>query len=290
MPGRKHLAAAVRGNAAHISVLAGAGIALHLVLRYLTPAPPLVQLIPLYVVLAAGGVPLAAGLVAQLRAKDYGADVLAGVSLATSLLLGQYLVGAVIVLMLAGGRALEEYATKRAESDLGALAKRAPQIAHRRRGEEIEDLDLAEVLIGDELVVLPHEICPADGIVTAGHGRMDEALVTGEPFAVSKAPGATVISGAINGESALTIRATKPPADSRFARIMRVMEESRRKRPRMQRIANRLGAWYTPVALALAAAGWIASGDPGRFLAVLVIATPCPLLLAIPVAIAGSAN
>jgi heavy metal translocating P-type ATPase len=286
MPGSQRLEA-FPFDAARVTELAAGGIILHFILRYGMPVAPLIYLLPLYAVVLLGGIPLALDLVAKVRAKNFGADLLAGVSLVTSLLLGEYLVGAVIILMLAGGIALERFATRRASADLRALAKRAPQIAHRRSTSGIDDLELSQVKIGDQLIVLPHEICPADGVVIEGHGHMDESLLTGEPFDVSKAPGATVISGAINGEAAIVIKTIKLPSDSRYARIVRVMEESARKRPRIQRIANRLGAWYTPAALALAACGWMVSSDPGRFLAVLVIATPCPLLLAIPVAIVG---
>jgi heavy metal translocating P-type ATPase len=119
---------------------------------------------------------------------------------------------------------------------------------------------------------------------------MDESYLTGEPFEISKAPGAQVLSGAINGEAALTIEAKKAPVDSRYSRIMRVMQESEQQRPRMRRLADRLGSWYTPLAMGIAAAGWAISGDPNRMLAVLVIATPCPLLIAIPVAIIGAVS
>jgi heavy metal translocating P-type ATPase len=189
--------------------------------------------------------------------------------------------------MFAGGTALEQFATRRAAADLHVLAARAPHVAHRQTANGIEDLPLTGVAVGDKLIVLPHEICPVDGVVTEGHSHMDESLLTGEPFQVSKAPGTTVISGAINGDSAIVVQTSKAPSDSRYARIIRVISECEKKRPHMRRIADRLGAWYTPFALALAAAGGIVSGDPGRFLAVLVIATPCPLILAIPVAIVG---
>ncbi|MDD2677191.1 MAG: heavy metal translocating P-type ATPase, partial [Methylacidiphilaceae bacterium] len=120
------------------------------------------------------------------------------------------------------------------------------------------------------------------------HGQMDEAYLTGEPFRVGKTRGATVISGAINGESALTVRATRLPSDSRYAKIMTVMSQAEEERPRLRRLADRLATYYTPVAIILAAATWLATGQPVRFLAVLVIATPCPLILAIPVAILGA--
>ena len=140
----------------------------------------------------------------------------------------------------------------------------------------------------DTVVVYPHEICPVDGVVVEGHGVMDESYLTGEPYMMSKTTGAPVFSGAINGESVLTIRAEKLPVDSRYAKIMQVMQSAEQHRPRIRRLADQLGAWYTPVAVGLAVAAWAWSGEAVRFLAVLVVATPCPLLIAIPVAIIGS--
>jgi heavy metal translocating P-type ATPase len=190
--------------------------------------------------------------------------------------------------MLTGGEALESYALRSASSVLGALAKRMPSIAHRKRELEILDVELIEVAVGDTLVIYPHDICPVDGVVIEGHGVMDESYLTGEPFQITKTTGSTVISGAINGESALTIRTTQRAADSRYAKIMEVMRESETKRPHLQRLGDQLGAIYTPVAVLLALLAWGISGESIRFLAVLVIATPCPLLLAIPIAIIGS--
>jgi len=190
--------------------------------------------------------------------------------------------------MLSSGTALEQYATQRASSVLAALAKRMPRNAHRLTGSRIVAIDLDEVRVGDRLVVLPHEICPVDGTVTSGRGAMDEAYLTGEPFVIAKAPGSDVLSGAVNGDEALTISVTKLPTDSRYAKIMRVMQEAETNRPRMRRIADRLGALYALLGVAVGGLGWILGRDPRRFLAVLVIATPCPLLLAIPVAIIGA--
>ncbi len=147
--------------------------------------------------------------------------------------------------------------------------------------------------IGDRLVVFPHEICPVDGTVIYGHGIMDESYLTGEPYRMSKTPGSPVLSGAINGETALTIRADRLAEDSRYAKIMQVMRESEQHRPRLRRLGDQLGAWYTPLAVLIALAAWAGwaqspSGGAVYFLAVLVVATPCPLLIAIPVAIIGS--
>src|SRR5207344_1074512 len=156
-----------------------------------------------------------------------------------------------------------------------------PSVAHRKQEADIQDVTLPEVAVGDILVIYPHEICPVDGVVIAGHGAMDESYLTGEPFEITKTSGSTVISGAINGEAALTVRTTQRAADSRYAKIMNVMRESESSRPTLRRLGDRLGAIYTPVALTVAVFAWIMTGDPIRFLAVMVIATPCPLLIAI---------
>ncbi len=229
-----------------------------------------------------------ATLARKLWAREFGSDLLAGISILSSVLLGQYLVGTIIVLMLSGGEALEQFATRRASSVLDALAKRMPQIAHRKLGPKVEEVQLDDVRVGDRLIVLPHEICPVDGVVVEGRGIMDESYLTGEPFEISKTPGSKVLSGAINGEMALTVEAEKRAVDSRYAKIMQVMEQSQEKRPQLRRIGDRLGAWYTPVAVGLAGLTWLITGNAMRFLAVVVIATPCPLILAIPVAVIGA--
>jgi heavy metal translocating P-type ATPase len=271
-----------------IALLALVGIALHLGLRFGLHAATLPTNLPLFVVLALGGTPLVWELLQKLLKREFGSDLLAGISIVTSVLLGEYLAGALVVLMLSGGEALESYATRSASSVLQALAKRMPTLAQRKVGETLTEVPLAEVVIGDILVVFPHALCPVDGTVLEGHGAMDESYLTGEPYQVSKAPGTTVLSGAINGDSALTIRCDKPAQDSRYARILQVMRDSEQNRPQLRRIADKLGAWYTPLAVGIALAAWLFSHDPLRFLAVLVIATPCPLLIAIPIAIIGS--
>ncbi len=238
--------------------------------------------------LVTGGGPLVISLARKAFAGQFGSDLLAGISIVTSAVLGEYLAGSIVVLMLSGGTALEEYATRRASSVLRALAKRMPRIAHRKQRDQLFDINVAEIKVGEQLVVYPNEICPADGVVVEGRGSMDEAYLTGEPYLLEKGPGASVLSGALNGETALTISVSSLPTDSRYAKIMHVMREAEANRPQMRRIGDRLGAWYTLVALGVAGLGWFLGGDPTRFLAVLVIATPCPLLLAIPVAIIGA--
>jgi len=260
----------------------------YLLLRFGFHATPDANQIPLLAALVLGGLPMLYDLLRKLLKREFGSDLLGGISIITSVLLGEYLAGSIIVLMLAGGEALESYALRSASAVLAALAKRMPSVAHRKSGNDMLDVALADIAVNDLLVIYPHEICPADGVVTEGHGVMDESYLTGEPFQITKTTGSNVISGAINGESALTFRTTKVAADSRYAKIMEVMRESESKRPQLQRLGDQLGAIYTPVALTVAVAAWVLSGESVRFLAVLVIATPCPLLLAIPIAIIGS--
>ncbi len=272
----------------YIAILSLTAIAAFLVLRYAVAASPFASNLPLYIALVAGGVPLVLDLAVKLFRRDFGSDLLAGISIVAAVLLSQYLVATIVILMLSGGLSLEQFATRRASSVLDALARRMPQFAHRRRGAQIADVTLTEIAVGDELVVFPHEICPVDGAVIEGRGVMDESYLTGEPYEISKTPGSQVLSGAVNGDSALVVRAQKLERDSRYERIMQVMRATEQNQPRLRRLGDRLGAWYTPIALALAAGAWLASGHAMRFLAVLVVATPCPLLIAIPVAVIGA--
>ena len=271
-----------------IAGLSVIGLSVHLVLRFGLHTDLATTRIPLLAILVIGGLPMLYDLVRKLLSRKFGSDLLGGISIITSVILGEYLAGAIIVLMLAGGEALESYALRSASSVLAALAKRMPSVAHRQTGAATLDVGISDIAVGDTLVIFPHEICPADGIVSAGHGVMDESYLTGEPFQITKTTGSTVISGAINGESALTFRTTQLAADSRYAKIMDVMRESEAKRPQLQRLGDQIGAYYTPLALAVAVLAWTLSGESIRFLAVLVIATPCPLLLAIPIAIIGT--
>jgi heavy metal translocating P-type ATPase len=271
-----------------IALLAFASVLAHLALRFLFNVPRIAWQAPLILALVAGGLPLLVPLTRKLLAREFGSDHLAGISIVTSVILGEYLVGVIVILMLSGGTALEQFASRRASSVLDALARRMPQTAHRSTGSTIADVKLGEIVVGDILAIFPHEICPVDGVVVEGHGKMNEAYLTGEPFEIEKLPGSQVISGAINGDVALSIRAEKLTVDSRYARIMRVMQDAEQRRPSIRRLGDKLGAWYTPVALGLAGLAWAATGEAHRFLAVVVVATPCPLLIAIPVAVIGA--
>lgn len=276
------------GIEGYIAILAFCSIIIHLLLQYLIPSFQAYSNYPLYITLALGGGILVFDLLCKLVTFQFGSDLIAGMSIVTAILLGEYLAGSLVVLMLSGGETLENYAIRTASKMLEVLAKRAPTSAHRQKSNVIEEISIDKINVGDTILIFPHEICPVDGDVIAGNGVMDEAYLTGEPFLILKAPGSGVLSGSINGESSLTITATKLAQDSRYAKIMQVMSESAQKRPRLRRLADQLGAWYTPIAVIIAILAWVISGQAVRFLAVLVIATPCPLLIAIPVAIIGS--
>lgn len=241
--------------------------------------------LPLLIAIILGGIPSALHILFKLLKGDLGADSLAVIALVTAVILHQYLAGVFIILMISSGQTLEAYAMRKASSVLLALSERMPNLIHRRIAGNIEDIQLLNIRIDDEVVVYPHETCPVDGIVIEGRGSMDESYLTGEPYQISKAPGTSVLSGAINGESVLVIQTQKLPSDSRYASIVSVLQDAEQKRPSMRRLGDQIGAIFAPAALLFALIVWYVTGDAIRFLAVLVIATPCPLLIAIPITI-----
>jgi len=271
-----------------VALLAIVSIVAHLVLRYVVHAPRAVWQAPLLVTVIGGGLPLVVPLTRKLLAREFGSDHLAGISIVTAVILHEYLVAAIVILMLSGGTTLEQFASRKASSVLDALARRMPQMGHRSTDGKLEDIKLDAIAIGDVLTVFPYEICPVDGVVVEGCGKMNEAYLTGEPFEIEKIRGSQVISGAINGDTALSIRAEKLAIDSRYANIMKVMRDAEQERPSIRRLGDKLGAWYTPIALGAAGLAWAITGEAHRFLAVVVVATPCPLIIAIPVAIIGA--
>jgi heavy metal translocating P-type ATPase len=295
MPDATTLLGRTRQSANVIALASLLGVLVHLVLRYLwTPAGALWgqpwAVWPLLALLLGGGVPLLLDILRRLMRRELSADLLAGIAIATGVWLQQYLAASLVVLMLASGQALEAYAVRRASFALQALAKRLPLLAHCQRDGAVVDVPLEQIAVGDELLLLPHETCPVDGVVLSGRSSMDESYLTGEPYVLPKAPGSLVLSGAINGEGALTIRAEQTALASRYAKIMQVMRDAEQRRPQLRRLGDQLGAWYTPLAVAIALLAWALSGEVLRFLAVLVVATPCPLLIGIPVTIISSVS
>nr|CRL75803.1 heavy metal-translocating P-type ATPase [Mycolicibacterium malmesburyense] len=230
-------------------------------------------------------VPAVLWVVAALRQGRLGVDVIAVLSLGGTLLVGEYLAGALIAVMLAGGRALEAAAARRASRDLRALLEHAPRFARRRVGTEVRVIPITEVTIGDLLVVGPGETVPVDGRVADSLAVLDESVLTGEPMQLERRTGEPVRSGVVNAGGSFELRATATAEDSTYAGIVRLAEEARAESAPIVRLADRYAAWFLPLTLLVASGAWFATGSAVRAVAVLVVATPCPLLLAAPVAI-----
>jgi len=234
---------------------------------------------------AVGILPLLASIVAGLRRRELGVDVIALLAMAGALLLQEYLAGAVIALMLTSGRALETHASGRASRELEALLERAPRTAHRYQHGELVAIPIGEVARGDRLLVMQGEVVPVDGTLEAAHAVLNESALTGESLPVERAGGEPVRSGAVNAGPAFDLRATTSANESTYAGILRLLEQAQSRKAPFVRLANRYALGFVPVTLLIAGAAWLLSGDPVRALAVLVVATPCPLILAAPVAI-----
>jgi heavy metal translocating P-type ATPase len=232
-----------------------------------------------------GIVPLLGSVVAGLRRRELGVDVVALLAMAGAVLLHEYLAGAVIALMLASGRALEAHASGKASRDLRALLERAPRNAHRYQGGELVLLDVGEVARGDRLLVMQGEVVPVDGTLEAAHAVLDESALTGESLPVERGRGDPVRSGAVNAGPPVDMRATAVAAESTYAGIVRLVEQAQSRKAPFVRLANRYAMAFVPLTLLIAGAAWLLAGDPVRALAVLVVATPCPLILAAPVAV-----
>jgi heavy metal translocating P-type ATPase len=229
--------------------------------------------------------PLALAVAAALWRRELGVDLIALLAMAGSLALGQFLAGAVIALMLAGGQALEAFAAARARRDLTALLERAPRVAHRYEGGELASLAIEEVRAGDLLLVKPGEVVPVDGLVEEEPAVLDESALTGESRPVERSPGEVVRNGTVNASGPFQLRALATAAESTYAGILRLVREVETAKAPFVRLADRYSLFFLPLTLAVAAIAWAASGDPVRALAVLVVATPCPLILAAPIAI-----
>lgn len=217
----------------------------------------------------------------------FAADLVAMLAIVGALLLGEPLAGLIVVLMQTGGEALERYAEGRASEAVRELEAAAPRLAHRVSPGGIEDTEAEAVAVGDELLVRPGELVPCDGLVLSGRSHVDTARLTGEPLPVSTAPGTRLLSGSLNIEGPLTVRVTAPARESQYARIVELVRTAQESKSPLQRLADRYAVWFTPFTLFVCAGVYLATGDLVRVLAVLVVATPCPLILATPVAVVG---
>ncbi|MFE0521761.1 heavy metal translocating P-type ATPase [Streptomyces sp. NPDC058954] len=230
-------------------------------------------------------VPAVGWVLSALRRGQTGVDLIAVLALGGTLAVGEYLAGALIALMLATGRTLEAAAQRRASHDLRALLEHAPRSAHRRTDAGVDTVPLAEIAVGDLLVVRPGEVVPVDGRVESTAAVLDESVLTGEPLQVERIRGEGVRSGAVNAGGAFELRATAAEQDSTYAGIVRLAQEAGAESAPVVRLADRYAAWFLPLSLVVAGLAWLISGSAVRAVAVLVVATPCPLLLAAPVAI-----
>ena len=234
---------------------------------------------------AVGIVPVAWEVLVAIRHREAGVDLIALLAMAGALAFGAYSAGAVIALMLASGRSLEDFADSRAHRELSSLLDRAPRNAYRYREGDLETVPIDEVLPGDLLLVKPGDVVPVDGVLASGNCVLDESALTGESRPVERSQGEQVRSGAVNAGGAFDLRAIVTAAESTYSGIVRLVEEAQRQKAPFVRLADRYALLFIPVTLVIAGLAWAISGDPVRALAVLVVATPCPLILAAPIAI-----
>ena len=228
---------------------------------------------------------LLAEIVTSLRRGDYGLDVVAALSMSAALAFGETLAAAVVALMYAGGQYLESFAEGRARREMTALLARAPRTAMRHRNGELEEVPLEAILPGDRLLVRRGDVVPVDGLVAESSALLDESALTGEALPVRHDVGAPVMSGPTNVGEAFDLTAERPAAESTYAGIVRLVEQAQASRAPMVRLADRYAMLFLGATIGVATAAWGFSGDPIRAVAVLVVATPCPLILAVPVAL-----
>jgi heavy metal translocating P-type ATPase len=240
----------------------------------------------------AGAIPLVLRTIRQMLHGQFYVDLIAAVAIVASLALHEYLAAALVVLMQSGGEALEDYGLRRANQSLDNLLRRAPSIAHRQDANsgEFVAVPASEVQAGDLLLVRPGDIVATDGVVVEGEGSVDEAALTGEPVPLPKLPGDKVFSGTVNLNGSFVVQATSAAAQSKYERIVHMVQNAQGERAPINRLANKYTPAFTGIAFALAVGAGILSRDPVRAVAVLVVATPCPLIIATPLAVLSAIN
>jgi heavy metal translocating P-type ATPase len=240
--------------------------------------------------LVIGGAPLVWKTLRGMLRGQFAADVVAMLAIVTAVIMEEPFAGVIVVLMQSGGEALEDYGLRRASSSLESLLARAPRIAWRKTGDSLAQIAVTAVRVGDLLVVRPGELIPVDGTLASDEAEVDESAVTGEPLARRKADGAALLSGSVNAGSAFEMRATKPASESQYAKIVTLVRQAQEDKAPIARLADRYALWFTPLTLLMCGVGWAITGDWHTILAVLVVATPCPLILATPMAVISGIN
>ncbi|EJC75136.1 heavy metal-translocating P-type ATPase, Cd/Co/Hg/Pb/Zn-transporting [Rhizobium leguminosarum bv. trifolii WSM2012] len=226
----------------------------------------------------------------KLRKEEYGLDLIAALAMGSSLWFGEYLAGAIVGLMYSGGQFLEAYAHRRADEGMSALLAQVPRTALRLAGTGFEEIPIGKIAVGDVLLMRKGDVVPADGALVGEVATIDQAVLTGEPFPVRIASGGNIPSGATNKGDAIEIRVLSRAEDSTYAGIVRLVEASRRSKAKLMRLADRFSVWFLFATIAVAGVSAFMSGDMSRIVAVLVVATPCPLILAVPVALAAGTS
>ena len=244
-----------------------------------------------YGALIIGGLPIIWGTFRGILRGKFASDVVAMLAIIAAILMDQAFAGVVVVLMQSGGEAIEDYGLRRATSSLDALLARAPRLARRKNPNgSIDIINVNQVRVGDHLVVRPGDLVPVDGEIISGKSEIDESALTGEPIPRAKSNGDKVLSGAINLNGGLEIRADKISQDSEYARIVELVKKAQEEKPPIQRLADQYAVYFTPITLAVSAIGFLITFNPVTILAVLVVATPCPLILATPIAVISGVN
>ena len=243
-----------------------------------------------FVTLIGGGIPVVWQTVREILHKHFVADIVAMLAIIVSIILNDAFPGVIIVLMQSGGKALEDYAYRRASSSLDNLLSRAPRIAHRKIDHNIEEIQVSQIDVGDILVIKPGDLIPVDGDVLSLQARIDESSLTGEPLPKSKTCGEHVFSGTINIGDAFDIKATRKSEESQYSKIVKLVEKAQQEKAPIQRLADRYAVWFTPITIAVSVVGWLITNNYETILSVLVVATPCSLIFATPVAIISGIN
>jgi heavy metal translocating P-type ATPase len=242
------------------------------------------------VTLGLGGAPLVWGTLRGILHGQFASDVVAMLAIVGALVMDEPFAGVIVVLMQSGGEALENYGFRRASSSLESLMARAPRSAWRKQGDHLEEIPAVQVQVGDALVVRPGELIPVDGALLSDEATVDESALTGEPLAHDKHRGDPLLSGSVNAGGALEMRATAVSEASQYARIVELVRRAHQEKAPIERLADRYAIWFTPITLLMCGLGWAITGDPHTIVAVLVVATPCPLILATPIAIISGIN
>lgn len=229
--------------------------------------------------------PLLWGMIEDIRTGTYGVDILAATAIVSAVLLKQYWAAIVVVIMLTGGESLEDYADRRARSELSGLIKHAPTTAHLLKNNKQTDIKADALKVGDRFIVKPGELVPADGTIVDGYSSFDESSLTGESLPAPKGPGEGILSGSVNLDSPVTVKVTATATDSQYQQIIKLVESAANSRAPFVRLADRYSIPFTLIAFAIAGSVWVLTGHDIRFLDVIIVATPCPLILAAPIAL-----